>query len=337
MAERLGRPQEALGLLGSSPKEQLAEARLLWLSGDTRAAAEALEEVLPRLGPLEENYTRTLGLLAMVYYGLGEFDKGALVLRQLSTRISLPSSLLSKIWPWMLVLLLYLALLLYGESRIEPMRTIEMGIERRFGPGSLHLWLLLALALAGLASVGIGQVLYQNLLALFTPFQGQVVRQVFYFLLGAFALLITYQMVGQKGLLRALGSRSSWVEGTWAGLVLLVLLGLYSYLARLLSLSGLGTMYPIFLGLALLEVVIRGVGSSLFSERYKELGPLMVTLLFALAIPGPTVFFLMASFFLGWLYIRTRGALAGATAWVLAGLILTLVADTPLARTLLIS
>jgi len=96
-------------------------------------------------------------------------------------------------------------------------------------------------------------------------------------------------------------------------------------------------MYPIFLGLALLEVVIRGVGSSLFSERYKELGPLMVTLLFALAIPGPTVFFLMASFFLGWLYIRTRGALAGATAWVLAGLILTLVADTPLARTLLIS
>ena len=337
MAERLGRPQEALGLLGSSPKEQLAEARLLWLSGDTRAAAEALEEVLPRLGPLEENYTRTLGLLAMVYYGLGEFDKGALVLRQLSTRISLPSSLLSKIWPWMLVLLLYLALLLYGESRIEPMRTIEMGIERRFGPGSLHLWLLLALALAGLASVSIGQVLYQNLLALFTPFQGQVVRQVFYFLLGAFALLITYQMVGQKGLLRALGPRSSWVEGTWAGMVLLVLLGLYSYLARLLGLSGLGTMYPIFLGLALLEVVIRGVGSSLFSERYKELGPLMVTLLFALAIPGPTVFFLMASFFLGWLYIRTRGALAGATAWVLAGLILTLVADTPLARTLLIS
>jgi len=45
----------------------------------------------------------------------------------------------------------------------------------------------------------------------------------------------------------------------------------------------------------------------------------------------------MASFFLGWLYTRTGGALAGATAWVLAGLILTLVADTPLARTLLIS
>lgn len=184
----------------------------------------------------------------MVYYGLGEFEKGSLVLRQLSSRVSLPSSLLGKIWPWLLVFLIYLGLVLYGESRIEPMRTVEMGSDRRFGPGSIHLWLILALVLAGLASVGIGQLLYQNLLALFTPFQGQVVRPVFYFLMGALALLITYQMVKQEGLVQALGSRSSWVEGTWAGLVLLALLGLYSYIAKPLGLSGLGTMYPIFWG-----------------------------------------------------------------------------------------
>ncbi|GIW28801.1 MAG: abortive infection protein [Meiothermus sp.] len=336
LAERLGRPQEALGLLGSSPKEQLVKARLMWLSGDTRAAAEALEEVLPRLGPLEGDYTQTLGLLAMVYYGLGEFEKGSLVLRQLSSRVSLPSSLLGKIWPWLLVFLIYLGLVLYGESRIEPMRTVEMGSDRRFGPGSIHLWLILAFILAGLASVGIGQLLYQNLLALFTPFQGQVVRPVFYFLMGALALLITYQMVKQEGLVQALGSRSSWVEGTWAGLVLLALLGLYSYIAKPLGLSGLGTMYPIFLGLGLLEVVIRGVGYPIYKERYKELSNFMIPVLFALAIPGPTIFFLMASLFLGWLYMRTKGALAGATAWVLAGLILALVANMPLVRTLLV-
>lgn len=336
LAERLGRPQEALGLLGSSPKEQLVKARLMWLSGDTRAAAEALEEVLPRLGPLEGDYTQTLGLLAMVYYGLGEFEKGSLVLRQLSSRVSLPSSLLGKIWPWLLVFLIYLGLVLYGESRIEPMRTVEMGSDRRFGPGSIHLWLILALVLAGLASVGNGQLLYQNLLALFTPFQGQVVRPVFYFLMGALALLITYQMVKQEGLVQALGSRSSWVEGTWAGLVLLALLGLYSYIAKPLGLSGLGTMYPIFLGLGLLEVVIRGVGYPIYKERYKELSNFMIPVLFALAIPGPTIFFLMASLFLGWLYMRTKGALAGATAWVLAGLILALVANMPLVRTLLV-
>ncbi|WP_297853105.1 lipopolysaccharide assembly protein LapB [Meiothermus sp.] len=335
LAERLGRPQEALGLLGNSPKEQVARARLMWLSGDTRAAAEALEEVLPRLGSLDGDYTRTLGLLAMIYYGLGEFDKGALVVRQLSSRVSLPSNLLSKVWPWLVVLLVYLGLVLYGESRIEPMRTVEMGNERRFGPGSLHLWLLLALVLAGLASVGVGQLLYQNLLALFTPFQGQVVRPVFYFLLGAFAFLVAYQMVGPAGMVRALGPRSSWIEGTWAGLVLLALLGVYAYLAKPLGLSSLGTMYPIFFGLALLEVVIRGVGHPIFQERYKELSTFMIPVLFALAIPGPTVFFLMASVFLGWLYSRTKGALAGATAWVLAGLILALVANLPWVRTLI--
>ncbi|ADD27436.1 tetratricopeptide repeat protein [Meiothermus ruber] len=337
LAERLGRPQEALGLLGSSPKEQLVQARLMWLSGNSRAAAEALEEVLPRLGPLEKDYIQTLGLLAMVYYGLGEFEKGALVLRQLSSRVSLPSSLLGKVWPWLAVFLVYLALVLYGESRIEPMRTVEMGNERRFGPGSLHLWLLLAIVLAGLASIGIGQVLYQNLLALFTPFQGQVVRPVFYFLMGAFALLIAYRMVGQPGLVQALGPRSSWIEGTWAGLVLLALLGLYAYIAKPLGLSGLGTMYPIFFGLAFLEVVVRGVGYPIFKERYKELSGLMIPVLYALAIPGPTIFFLMTSLFLGWLYLRTKGALAGATAWVMAGLILTLIANLPWVRTLLIN
>lgn len=335
LAERLGRPQEALGLLGHSPQEELARARLLWLSGDPHAAAATLEDVLPRLGPLEDDYTRTLGLLAMVYYGLGEFDKGSLVLRQLSARMSLPSNLLSKVWPWLLVFLLYLGLVLYGESRIEPMRTVEMGNGRRFGPGSIHLWLILAIALAGLAAVGIGQLLYQNLLALFTPVQGQVVRPVFYFLLGVFALLIAYHSFSREGMLNALGPRTSWVEGIWAGPVLLALLVLYSYIAAPLELSGLGTMYPIFFGLAFLEVVIRGLGYPVFKERYKELSAFMIPALFALAIPGPTVFFLMASLFLGWLYLRTGGALAGATAWVTAGLILALVADLPLTRTLL--
>ncbi len=335
LAERLGRPQEALGLLGNSAKEQLARARLMWLLGDTRAAAEALEEVLPRLGPLEADYTRTLGLLAMVYYGLGEFDKGALVLRQLSSRISLPGNLLSKIWPWLVVLLLYLVLLLYGESRIEPMRTVEISAERRYGPGSIHLWLLLSLLLAGLAAVGIGQVLYQNLLALFTPYQGQVVRPVFYVLLGTCALLIAYAGVGREGMVQALGPRSSWVEGTWAGLVLLALLGVYAYIARPLGLSGLGPMYPAFFGLALLELVVRGVGYPMFKERYKELSVFMIPALFALAIPGPTVYFLMASLFLGWLYMRTKGVLAGAVAWVLVGLVLALVNNLPWVRTLL--
>ncbi|MDW8480715.1 MAG: tetratricopeptide repeat protein [Meiothermus sp.] len=335
LAERLGRPQEAIGLLGDSPKEQVLKARLMWLTGDLQRAADALEEVLPRLGPLDADYTRALGLLAMAYYGLGEFDKGALVLRQLSSRVSLPSNVLEKVWPWLVLFLIYLGLLLYGESRIEPMRTVEMGSERRFGPGTLHLWLLLSLSLAGLAAVGTGWLLYHNLLALFAPYQGQVVRPVFYFLLGAFALLLAYRRVGREGMASVLGPRANWVEGTWAGLVVLGLLGVYAYLAKPLNLAGLGTMYPIFFGLALLELVVRGVGYPVFKERYKELAGPMIPVLFALAVPGPTLFFLVVSLFLGWLYLRTKGALAGAVAWVLAGVVLALVANLPWVRTLL--
>ncbi|GEM87119.1 tetratricopeptide repeat protein [Meiothermus granaticius] len=335
LAEKLGRPAEALSWLGDSPAEQLAEARLMWLSGQTEAAAKTLEAVLPKLGPLEPDYTKTLGLLAVIYYGQGQAEKGALVLRQLSSRVSLPSALLAKIWPWLVVLLVFLALVLFGESRIEPMRTVEMSAERQFGPGSLYLWLIASLLLSGILVTLLGHTLYANILAAFTPVQADVIRPVFYLLYGALALLIAWRSVGPKGLAASLGPRSTWVEGSWAGLVLLVLLVLYGYIAKPLGLSTLDALYPVFFGLALLEVVIRGLGYSFLRERYRELASFMVPLLFALAIPGPTLYFLLVSIFLGWLFRRTRGALAGAVAWVVAGIILALVGNLPLMRTLL--
>jgi len=335
LAEKLGRPSEAMPWLGSSPPEQLAEARLMWLTGQTEAAAQTLEAVLPKLGPLDPDYTKTLGLLAMVYYGQGEPDKGALVLRQLSSRISLPSALLGKTWPWLVVFLVFLGLVLFGESRIEPMRTVEMTDSRKFGPGSLYLWLFAGLLLSGILAVVLSRTLYGNLLAAFTPVQAEVIRPVFFMLYGALTLLIAYRSVGRNGIAQALGPRGAWVEGSWAGLVLLILLGLYGYAAKPLGLSNLDALYPVFFGLALLEVVVRGIGYQFFRERYRELATFMVPLLFALAIPGPTVYFLLASVFLGWLFRRTRGALAGTVAWVVAGVVLALIGNIPLIRTLL--
>jgi tetratricopeptide (TPR) repeat protein len=335
LAEKLGRPGDALSWLGSSPAEQLAEARLMWLTGQTEAAAKTLEAVLPKLGPLEPDYTKTLGLLAIVYYGQGQAEKGALVLRQLSSRISLPSALLAKTWPWLVVFLVFLALVLFGESQIEPMRTVEMTAGRQFGPGSLYLWLVASLLLAGILVTVLGRTLYSNILAAFTPVQADAIRPVFYLLYGAFTLLIAWRSVGRQGLTTVLGPRNAWVEGSWAGLVLLVLLVLYGYIAKPLGLGNLNALYPVFFGLALLEVVIRGLGYGFFRERYRELTSFMVPLLFALAIPGPTLYFLLSSIFLGWLFRRTRGALAGAVAWVVAGIILALVGSLPLMRTLL--
>lgn len=334
LAEKLGRPGEAIGWLSDTPKEQLAKARLMWLSGQTHEAAKALEGVLPRLGPLEGDYTKTLGLLAMVYYGQGENNKGALVLRQLSSRTSLPSALLNKVWPWLAVFLLYLALILYGESRIEPMRTVEMTSENRYGPGTLHLWMMASLLIAGFLASAMGYVLYNNLLSLFTPVQGAVVRPVFYLLLGCFALLFALRVANLKGLQQALGPTNTWAEGIWAGVLLLVLLGLYSAVAEPLKLSSVSTLYPVFFGIALLEIVIRGFGYPVFQERYRELANFMMPLLFALAIPGPTLYFLFASIFLGWLYRRSSGALPGAVAWIVVGIVFALISNLPIIRTL---
>lgn len=334
MAERLGHPEEAIGVMGSEPKEKLAEARLLWISGRTKEAAQALENVLPRL-PLEDDYTKTLGLLANVYYGLGEFDKGALVLRQLSSRTSLPSNLLAKIWPWLVLLLAYLGVLLYGESRIEPMRTVEMTTDRKYGPGSLHFWILMALLLAALVAVVAGQALYQNLLAPFTPLQGDLVRPIFYIVMGAGLFLITMQTLGRQGIIKALGPQQTWLDGIWAGAVLLGILGVYSLVAKNLGLGGTHLMYPAFFGIALLEVIIRGIGHQLFQERYRELATFMVPMLFALVIPGPTFYFLLSSVFLGWLFQRTKGAGSGALAWIVMAVLLALIGNLPTTRTLL--
>lgn len=334
IAERLGHPEEALGVLGSSPRERLAAARLMWIAGKTQESAQALEDVLPRLPP-EDDYTKTLGLLANVYYGLGEFDKGSLVLRQLSARTSLPSNLLAKIWPWLMLLLVYLGILLYGESRIEPMRTVEMTSERKYGPGSLHIWILISLLIAGLAAVVVGQALYQNLLAGFTPLQGDLVRPVFYIVMGASLFLIAMQTFGREGITKVVGPRQTWLDGIWAGVVLLVLLGIYSVISRSLSLGGLHLIYPMFFGLALLEIIIRGAGQQILHDRYRELTNYMVPMLFALVIPGPTFYFLVCSVFLGWLAQRTKGVGAGALAWVAMAILLALVGNLPAVRTLL--
>jgi hypothetical protein len=333
--ELLRRPADGLGLLGNTPRERLADARLLWLSGKPQEAARVLEGVLPRFGPSDADYTKTLGLLANVYYGLGDFEKGGLVLRQLSARTSLPSALLIKVWPWILVFLVFLGLVLYGESRIEPMRTVEMTSERRYGPGSLYVWLLIAVVVAGLVALVLGQVLYQNLLAIFTPVQGEVVRPIFYLLLGLVAFLITMLRVGRERLNAVLGPRSSWSEGVWAGVVLLMILAVYALVGRPLELSHLSLIYPVFFGLALLELVIRGVGSTLIQERYRDLGTFMTPLVLAVFIPGPTLFFLLASVFLGWLYKRTGGATAGAIAWVILGIIVAVIGSLPVVRTLM--
>ncbi|MCL6569654.1 MAG: PHB depolymerase family esterase, partial [Meiothermus silvanus] len=247
--QRMGRLQEGITLLGDSPAESVLRTELQWAAGQLGEAAAGLEATLPRLGPLEPDYNRALGLLAMIYYGQGDWTKGGWVLRQLSARVGLANELFLRTWPWLLTFLIFLGIVLYGESRIEPMRTIEMSGEPIYGPGTLYVWLTGGLVLAAIVSGWVGFSLYGNWLAIFTPVQSELVRPVFYFLLGAFVLMITYNRL-RRHLAIHLGLPRGWIEGLWAGVVLLALLGLYSLVRKPLGLGEVPPMFLTFVGFA---------------------------------------------------------------------------------------
>ena len=65
-------------------------------------------------------------------------------------------------------------LVLLGESRIEPLRTLEVVEDPLPGPGSLYLTLLGSLLLALLQAAFLGQTLFANALALNTPYQKEL-------------------------------------------------------------------------------------------------------------------------------------------------------------------
>jgi tetratricopeptide (TPR) repeat protein len=325
MAEQLGHPLEGASLLGTSPEEELLKARLLFEGGMLQQAASLLEGDLNRLDPLSGAYTRALALLAEIYAGEGNWTQANLVLGQLSSHVSLLALLLQRIWPWLVALLLFFGLLLMGESRIEPMRTVELVEEVRQGPGTIYLWLMISLLLALILTALLGHWLYGNWLAAFTPVQADLLRSLFYLLLGGVAFLIAFRWAGAAQL--DFGSPRRWVEGVWAGAFLLLLLFLYGPVRRALGLGGMPILYPAFVGLALLEPVIQGLARRSLEERYQRLSLVLTPLLFALVALDPTLYLFMAGLFLGWLRQRTRGVLAGMTAWVVAGVILSLVAN----------
>lgn len=326
---RMMRLEEALAALGNTPKEELERARLLLYLGRPQEAVQLLEDLLLRLeGELKRE---ALGLLTLSYYAAGDLIRGGAALGQLSQVESLPSLFLKAAWPWLLLLLAFLGLVLYAESRIEPTRTVETVEDPLPGPGRLYLVLLLFLLLAGGISLWIGRLTHGTYLALFLPYQKAAVLPAFYLLYGL--LLSAYVGIAfRKRLPQLLGDPAAWAEAFWVGPALVLLLFLYGALRGLLGLPGLGSNLLVFLGLALLEPFFRGLAPLVLRERYKDLSPHLGALLYALAVPGPTLFLLLAGGFLLWVQRRTGGVLPGMLGFVVAGVLVNLL-PRPLLRT----
>lgn len=321
----LGQPQEGLKILGPTLAERLERGRLLLFSGKPQEAIPLLEGLLPQLAAEPRMQSEVLSLLVLAYLGQGQLSQGQAALKQLSALENLPARFLAWAWPWLLVFLAFLLLVLLGESRIEPLRTLEVVEDPLPGPGSLYLTLLGSLLLALLLAAFLGKTLFANALALITPYQKELILPSFYLFYGLllFASLLL-QRPFRKRLSALLGPWSSWIEGFWVGPALVLLLFFYGWIRDTLGLGTLPLNLLAFLGLALMEPFFRGLVPLVLKERYKDLHPYLAVLLFALAVPGPTFLLILLGTGLLWAKERVEGTLGLALGWVVAGVILAL-------------
>ncbi len=319
----LGEPQQGLGALGTSLAEEVERGYLLFLVGRPQEATLHLERLLPRLFGAPELQAKALSTLALAYLGQGDLSRGQAALAQLATLENLPARFLAGAWPWLLVLFAFLVLVLLGESRIEPLRTLEVVEDPLPGPGRLYLMGLVALLLALAFAALLGRLLFANALALLTPHQQGVVLPSFYLVYGLL-LFLGLLLTQRKRLPTLLGPWGSWVEGFWVGPVLVLLLFLYGLVRTPLGLPGLALHLLTFLGLALMEPFFRGLVPWVLRERYRDLAPYLAVLLFALAVPGPTPLLLLLGALLLWAKERAGSVLGVALGWVVAGVVLAL-------------
>ena len=216
----LGRPLEGVAYLGDTPEEVVLKGRLLLAGGRLAEAASLLEEVRSRLSPESPLYREALAALALARFGRLDGQGGFSLLGELAQVENLPGLGLARLWPWLLCAVAFLGLLVYGESRIEPLRTVEVVEDPLPGPGRLYLFALGGLGVALLVSVATGLGLYGNALALFTPYQQGVVLPLFHLAYGLYLFLGLYLWQRRRfpGLL---GPKEAWVEGFWVGPLLL--------------------------------------------------------------------------------------------------------------------
>jgi len=232
----LGRPLEGVAYLGDTPEEVVLKGRLLLAGGRLAEAASLLEEVRSRLSPESPLYREALAALVLARFGRLDGQGGFSVLGELAQVENLPGLGLARLWPWLLCAVAFLGLLVYGESRIEPLRTVEVVEDPLPGPGRLYLFALGGLGVALLVSVATGLGLYGNALALFTPYQQGVVLPLFHLAYGLYLFLGLYLWQRRRfpGLL---GPKEAWVEGFWVGPLLL---GSFGPTARCGASWGLG-------------------------------------------------------------------------------------------------
>ncbi len=207
-------------------------ARARWAMGDYEGAANAFESSLAIRSAREgDALQRDLRDRMLVYFGQGDFRSGGLALQAAIERGNFLPLMLGAILPWLVLLLLLLALHLVGESMVDTTNTLEI-VEgpRPWTVGQVYNTLFTSAFIVIIATLGYGFVRYQNFLALLTPIQSADVRAFFFTAISLLLAFLAYRQVqtnGWKPVEVLFGSSSNVPIGIGVGIALLA--GIVAY------------------------------------------------------------------------------------------------------------
>lgn len=235
--------------------------RILWAQGSPDAAAEQSETALA-LRDLRDTAGQAadLRVLATIYYGQGDAQRGGLALREAMRRGNLLTEFAGNTLLWVLGLVVLLGFHLVGESRRSGLLTPEEEGPKPWSLGQAY-GVLLTSALIGLAaSLIYTSLAYDNLLALLTPHQQHDARAVYLIGFGLTAAVLSWWRVRKNGWEaseRLLGR----ADGALSGLLLgaLIYAATLAYLLYLPRGGWAGTFFLDLVALTPLRVIALAV------------------------------------------------------------------------------
>jgi tetratricopeptide (TPR) repeat protein len=349
-------PRRALAVLSEAPKQPvplLADlGRIQWITGDLKNAIRTLENVAskPKAFNSQERstYQKALGALAYAYFGQGRFADGQRVMNQMDSGGNWFGLFISRALPWLMGIVLLLVLHLIGESRIEPLSTIEiLDGPRPWSVGTAYAWLIISVLAGGVAALFVGNLMFGNFFAILTPYQSGIATDTFLMVMTLTMLILSFQTAKTNEwkineVLFGKASQESMAEGIAAGLILIGLAIGYQYLARQVGFLGFFTdilnwrvsLILLVLIVPLSEVYFRAFALFPLEKRYGTvLGSSIAVTLFALCFVAPMPLLLINGGILVFVAIRAKSTVPTmlAQAIFLIGL-LVCIANIPAIR-----
>jgi tetratricopeptide (TPR) repeat protein len=332
-----------------NPEVMALLGRIAWVQGLADDAIGQIETALA-LRDLRDSGAQAadLRVLAALYYGQGDLQRGALALREATRRGNLLASLDGNSILWLLALVVLLALHLIGESRQAGLVAPPEEGPRAWSLGEAYGLLVAAILVGFAATMAYGLAVHDNLAVLLTPHQQHEARAVYLIAFGLVTASVAAWRVRRLGWNAGerLVGRS---DGLLGGLVLGALL--YAVvLGYLMYRPASGVAGPFFLDLAWLtplrvaalavvplsEFYFRGFLRPAVEARYGRMLALpLMALVWALAFGTPVVVLVPIGFALAEIDRRRPNGLTAVTAvWVAwVGLAAT-VAVSPFVRSL---